>query len=451
MSNSTNSTIVPTSPANVFSLLALSSLSATTEVVLQVSVGMILCHLAIIDGKSTKVLANLYFYAALPCLNFSNMAADISIDGLKTAWIVMIFAFLYFCIGNGLAQLTFMRRLWKHRIPDNVSHAILILCVTFNNTSSLPIVFITALCLSSGSYLIENPQAALAYALMLISLYAMVNTGFMWTYGSKTLEMAVRKDRAVRVSVTEEVPNVELIETSSVSMESIEEALQVPPPTRRQLFHKYAAMVGKKLIGITKAIITPPFIALVIGLFIGCVTPLKNFLVVNPPPVVQSIYHVSKLFGGAAFPLIMVVLGINLYTTLKSISSNIQKQRVDGGSWRQVFTWKIINYNHPAALLACIVLRLIIIPGLGIAIVVTSAYAHILNRNDAIMLLVLLVEASTPSANNLSTLCSIHDGGQDQMSEILLAMYACAPFTLGTLAGAYMFLIEHLEVADMIY
>jgi hypothetical protein len=242
--------------------------------------------------------------------------------------------------------------------------------------------------------------------------------------------------------------NIEIL--SEAPIEAVEAALNQAPPSYRKLARKYALIVGKNLVSLAKAVLTPPFIALMLGLFIGCVTPLKTFFVTSPPAVVSSIMHVAKVFSGAAFPLIMVVLGINLYTTLYNIKTSLIKDYPDPNTrtLKQMVSMKIIKHNHPVALMLCVVLRLIIIPGIGIGIVVASAYAGIISRDDPIMLLVLLVEASTPSANNLSTLCSIHEGaGQDQMSEILLLMYACAPFTLGLLAGGYMFLIEHMETS----
>ncbi len=116
-----------TATVNLFGVLAVASVSATLEIILQVAFGMVLAYFAVIDTKSTKVLANLYYYAALPCLNLYQLASEVSIESLKSAWIVPMFAFVYFLLANGLARITFLRRMWGSKIPSPVNHAVLVL------------------------------------------------------------------------------------------------------------------------------------------------------------------------------------------------------------------------------------------------------------------------------------------------------------------------------------
>lgn len=294
-------------------------------------------------------------------------------------------------------------------------------------------MFVTELCTSSGSYLIQNSDKAIAASLMYMSLYAMINTGALWTYGSRSLKNAVEKERELDVKAP------------IVDIETVVEL--APRLTFTQVLAKYVKLAGLKFVQVGKAVLTPPFIALVLGLLIGCITLVKEFFIKSPPPVVASIFHVFKLFSGAAFPLIMIVLGINLYNAISGLYQGFTREASD---WRSRL--QLIKHNHPLALFLCVFLRLVIIPLIGICIAVSAAYAGIVPRADPIMILVLLVEASTPSANNLGTLSSMYDGaGSDQMSEILLVMYMCAPFTLSILAGCYMFLVESIETSGSMY
>src|SRR3989338_7639549 len=134
--------------ATVVGMLALTALSATLEVVIEGSVGMLLAHINVLDNKSTRVLTNIGYYVTLPSMNLYRLASGVSLEMMKTVWIVTLYSFIFIITSFVLARIAFIRRLWGSRIKSNVEQTMYVFSVTFNNAVSLPFVFVGALCLS---------------------------------------------------------------------------------------------------------------------------------------------------------------------------------------------------------------------------------------------------------------------------------------------------------------
>ncbi len=454
--------------AAVVGMLALTALSATLEVVIEGSVGMLLAHINVLDNKSTRVLTNIGYYVTLPSMNLYRLASGVSLEMMKTVWIVTLYSFIFITISFVLGRIAFIRRLWGSRIKSNVEQTMYVFSVTFNNAVSLPFVFVGALCLS-GSKLFADPQLAVSQAVAFISIYSIANASVFWTYGLSTLkklaaEKSLEESQHHETVVTpdtkssdELVPetdnNTEItIQDDIMSVDGLNTPESPPPPFSFKQFAKEKLVVVKNaLVSGIKSLLTPPMIALALGMTIACISPVKNFLVISPPPIISSIMHVAKLFSDATFALSMIVLGSNLYTTFMSSKNNDsdeKKVRRRGFNKYLCFVCdRFIRYNDPIALFVAVAIKLLVMPLVGIGVVVGSVQLGILARGESVLLLVLLVEASTPSAINLNNLANLADGiGQDQVCEILLFMYACCPISLSLYATAFLYLIEALAV-----
>jgi predicted permease len=466
--------------AAVVGMLALTALSATLEVVAEGTVGMILAHIKVLDVKSTRVLTNLGYYVTLPCMNMYRLASGVSLEMMKTVWIVSLYSLFFIIISNILARIVFIRRFWGKRIRSAIEQTMYIYSVTFNNAVSLPFVFVGALCLS-GSDLFPDSQKAVSQAVAFISIYSIANAGVFWTYGLSSLKKLAEEKKSEEANTEHEsttIPMTVDLKPVSPDYESHSETIlnsdndensteititptEIPPSPqedieieqRPQTWPGYAKeklkVVTKTIITGFKSLLTPPFLSLGIGLTIACINPLKNFLVIEPPPIISSIMHVAKLFSDATFAVSMIVLGSNLYSTFMSNQSkDADEKRIKRKGFKKIACFvcdKFIQHNDPIAMFLCVILRLIVMPIIGVGVILGSVQLGILPREDSVLLLVLLVEASTPTAINLNNLANLCDGvGQDQVCEILLFMYACSPITLSCFATINLYLIKSL-------
>ncbi|KAL0485933.1 10 TM domain-containing transmembrane protein [Acrasis kona] len=436
---------------SVIVMLGLTALSATLEVVIEGFVGMAMTRIGVLDEKGAKVLTNLGYYVTLPCMNIYRLASGVDIEMIKTVWIVSVYSFFYIVLSNVLSRLVFLRRIWRGRIKDEIQHTMYIFSVTFNNAVSIPFVFVGALVLS-GSSIFTNPQQQVSKAVAFISIYSIANNISFWTYGFAKMKSLVPVQ--VPIEEIEEISGKteEGLVDPQVQLQDVQVESPTSSPTEEEPEPRigYMQNIFNKLKNGIKSMLTPPLISMIAGIIIACITPLKNFLVTNPPVIVSSLMHVASLFGDAAFALSMLVLGSNLYTTFMSdkIADDNDKERRPRSGFSKYACFicdKMIKHNDPLALFFCLILKLVVVPLIGIGVIVGSVYAGILPRTDSVLLLVLLVEASTPSAINLNNMTNLCNGiGQKQICEILLFMYACAPISLSILATIYLYLIEYL-------
>jgi hypothetical protein len=256
---------------------------------------------------------------------------------------------------------------------------------------------------------------------------------------------ALKQSLELSAPVTPETPTEIVIQTVITTPS--------PPPTPSWTQHaKEKLQVAKTdIISGIKSLFTPPMIALGLGITIACIGPVKTFLVTSPPPIISAIMNTAKLFSGSTFALTMMILGSNLYATFtKQKSNDRQTIRVGLAKFVHFIPDRFIQYNDPIALIVCVTLKLIVMPLIGISVVVGSVYLGLLPRHDSVLLLVLLVEASAPTAINLNNIANLAGGvGQDQTSEILLFIYCCAPISLSIFSTVYLHLLESLVVLSM--
>ncbi len=206
-----------------------------------------------------------------------------------------------------------------------------------------------------------------------------------------------------------------------------------------------------------KQVVTPPIYGSLAGILVSIIPYAKQYLIDDPPVIVASLSHICETFGGAVFPLSMILLGANLASTIQSTSGDQQKGAtgvggeegdsiVSGhGSRAGQLLKRVIKHNDPWVVLAAVVTRLIVMPLVGIGFTLLFTYFGVLPRNPVLML-VLMIEASTPTAINTSILCTLNGNhGIYHMCELLLFMYLSSPITLSLLSTAYLYLSCHFS------
>jgi predicted permease len=449
------------------------SISSTLEVSVMVGIGVALSYVGFVNKTMIKHLSEVVLWVLTPCLLAHKFSTNVTGEIIQKAWPVLLFGILYQAIGYGISNLVFMKRIWgESRISDK-DRSVLNSSVMFNNANSLPFLFVVALCRTGDVF--HDEQAAANLAVAYVSVFLLPTRFTFWSYTLFAFKSDTKTKLAEETQTEKELENPKIIieaPGSIIGASSDKEgehfdSIDIEDDTSNNLMQdqmeehvevqtwkdKVKAFPWKKLM---TAIVSPPIVGMMCGLFVGLIPQLKVFFVTDPPAVVSIFDHVASTFGGAMFPVSMMILGCNLYDTFvlarQTSPQNVQQRQ---GVIKRLSDWarrNIIKFNHPGAVLLSCLLRLVVMPLIGVGLTVAAYKIGMFQPNDPVILLVLLVEASTPAAMNLAIAVNLCDDPKvaNAMTEILLFQYLISPITMALFATWYLSLACNLTGACLI-
>lgn len=166
-------------------------------------------------------------------------------------------------------------------------------------------------------------------------------------------------------------------------------------------------------------IVSPPFFASLTGLAIGCVPFLRNLLV-EPGGTLRVLFDTGEMLGSPAIPCALLVLGANLADRPKA-HERTAASTVLAVAWG----------------------RLVLMPLIGCLITIGMWRLGWL-FNDPMLALVLMIEASVPSATNLVLMCQTHGRGEAAISRILVASYLLAVPSMTAFVALFLWIAGRL-------
>jgi hypothetical protein len=290
-----------------------------------------------------------------------------------------------------------------------------------------------------------------------------------WSYGMAAFKKTHREEeerkKLQEAAVLAEIPQVEETTEEVIHVNTVSESNEipspivettVPPSSPSNSFAQKLKNIREKLPPWSQ-IITPPMCGCLFGLFVALFPKFQAFLFTDPPVIISIFSYTLNTLGLAMFPLSMMTLGANLTTTILSKVDNpepvnnsamvrnesMEQLQVSPSmeieTKKQSFIKSIIRYNDPWALLTALGLRLVMMPLFGLSITFLYYALGIIPKTDPVLFMVLLVQASTPSANNLNMLSILNGGyGIHQVCETLLYMYLISPITLSLFSALYL-------------
>jgi predicted permease len=234
------------------------------------------------------------------------------------------------------------------------------------------------------------PAAQLQLFLLLLSIYQVSYPVLQWGVGG--LLLAERE------------------ESKDVSLENLvaaEAAERSQPPAPR-----FARKV-RELLG---AVLVPPVIAVFIGFIVGIIPGLRLLLVdtkdFDCDSPLEFLFNAVVLFGQAAVPMNMMVLGASL-ASIPNFGS--------------------IQWPVTLAVTAC---KLVLHPAIGFAVVYgldsTGFIAAVTGNRRPSFIVVACLMCATPTANNVQVMAEVSGGPECKraLSAMIFVMYCLAPFVL---------------------
>ncbi|XP_021759367.1 protein PIN-LIKES 3-like isoform X2 [Chenopodium quinoa] len=373
------------------------------KVLLITALGSILAinRIDILGKTATHHLNKLVFFVFGPALVGSNLAKTVAIKSFLTLWFMVVNILLTFLLGSAmgwvLAKLT--------KAPKHIKGLILASCSAGNLGNT--IIILPAMCKEKGSPF-GAPDVCERYGLAYASLSMAIGTVYFWLYTYNIVRIS-SKEATASTSVTDEtLVNVQPQEEPPLHS-SDNYALEDPP-----LSHSSKSMVKlssriKQCLRIIskefnlKAVLAPSTIGVMIGFFIGTISPLRKLLMDNTLHVVGD---TSFMIGDAAIPCKTLILGANLQRGLR-------------GSGIQV-----------ATIMGIVAVRYLFLPLLGALIVKGAVQAGFVQSHDIFFQFVLLLQYTMPPAASISTVTELFKAGQNECSVIMLWTNILAPITL---------------------
>ncbi|KAK4428261.1 protein PIN-LIKES 1 [Sesamum alatum] len=165
-----------------------------------------------------------------------------------------------------------------------------------------------------------------------------------------------------------------------------------------------------------KRLFAPSTTAAIAGFVVGLVPQIRKLLIGDAAPL-RVIQDTALLLGDGAIPAVTLIMGGNLIKGLKG--SGIQKSVIFG----------ILGVRYVA------------LPLTGIA-VVKGALRFGLIHNDPLYLFVLLLQFSIPPAMNIGTITQLFGVGESECSVIMLWCYALASLSLTLWSMLFLWLLS---------
>ena len=300
--------------------------------------GYVLARRRLLHDAALEDLSKLLINFLLPCFLFTGVVAGIATLDWKNGLILLLASPLY--TFGGLALGWALARMM--RIESNQRRAVTA-CIGFANAGYIPIGIVPALVAATD--LFGETEAAKTRGLIYVAMFLFLWTPLMWSLGVNMFRAKADGERKWWQAIS------------------------------------------------------PPFVAVLIGVAIGS-SPLQNLLVgINAPLgwLQEGLY----MLGTTATPLVMLVLG----GTLAEIHWN--------------------GHVRINAIASVVIARSIVMPLVVFGLIVL-AVKQFGKPDDPLMLFILLLQGTMPPATNLAVIARRYDSHPQLVSAILLVSYLAA-------------------------
>ena len=420
----------------VFSVF-LVACSSIAKAGLIIAAGALLVRRGALTPEVRKGVSKMAAGLLVPCLLFDRVSSHVTIDLIAKAWPILPLGVIYVALGCTLGTLA------SRLAPLPPHHQRCAIAATaFANSQAMPIILIDVI----GPELFgpTGAQVGTTY----IGLYLVVYLVLQWTIGASLLDVPMMTigggDKAparavpaatskrARVSSHEGdgmamlASSSEGGETASRSYVDGDEHSSGEPKAARDDGIS-ASGGGACLLGaraLARRVMSPPICAIGVGLMVGLTPPLRWLCVSEDTDAgrhrrapLAFAMQAARVLGDAAIPVNTMLLGASL---AKGV------------------VWRAVPYRTTAAV---VLSKLLVMP--AVALLLVGALRAAVPSLPPILQLVMVVEASTPTANNLMMMTELAGGAASQMmSTIIFCEYLAAPLLLTASLTAAMTLVQ---------
>ncbi|KAK7360383.1 hypothetical protein VNO77_02373 [Canavalia gladiata] len=381
-----------------------------------------------VDAKNC--LNNLVYYIFTPALLVADLAETITLDRLAEMWFMLVNILLTFVVGTILGWM--LNKI--ARTPEHL-RGLVNGCCSIGNLGNLPLIIVPAVCEDNSSVFGDSSTCS-TYG----KAYAAISTGgsaiFIWTYlfilmgagankstrnvNDNDITTSTIHSNGIHDSLPTDITESFLSLRNSVSADNLSAHLDSPSDIngRKKSILNYIKYIFTKCTGYVKLemVLTPSTIAVIIGVSIGAISPIKKLMVGDNAPL-RVIISSASLVGEATIVSMTLIVGANLLDGLK-------KSRI--GFF---------------LIIGIMAVRFIISPILGILIVKVAHYWGFVG-SYSLYQFVLMLQYALPPATSVGTIAQMLGVAESECSLIMLWTYAVATFSLTLWCTFFMWILE---------
>ncbi|KAG0560135.1 hypothetical protein KC19_10G156700 [Ceratodon purpureus] len=392
----------PVKGESVFTLLKFAVLPIA-KVLVMCALGLLLASrtVNILPANSRKQLSKLVFSLFLPCLIFTQLGKAVTVEKIIEWWFIpvnVVLAAVFGClVGYAVAHLI---------KPPPEFFNFTVVFIGIGNIGNIPLVIIGAICREKGNPF-EDPETCNTNGVAYISFGQWVGAVIVYTYVYSMLAPPARSKELdaptpTNLVVVPEAATANGTEVTYTAHSNSEETallvVEAPHETPQGTLALVKAWLSQ---GRIRDIMQPAVVASLLALLFGCV-PLLRSLIFTEHSFFYFLFDSLNILGGATVPCIMLVLGGNLL----------------GGPGASK-----LGARTTVAIVAT---RLLLIPLIGVATVLTAEKLGFLPEGNRTFKFVLLLQHTMPSSILAGAVTNLRGHAEKEASAILFYEHVLA-------------------------
>ncbi|SCU98347.1 LADA_0H12398g1_1 [Lachancea dasiensis] len=292
-----------------FGHIAFLTFESVLQVVIVAFSGFWCAYSGLLPKQGQKVISKLNVDLFTPCLIFSKLARSLSLAKILEIAVIPLFYALTTIVSFGSGKLM-GRILGLDKDESNfvVANSI------FGNSNSLPVSLTVSLAYTLPGLLWDeipndNSDNVASRGILYLLIFQQIGHVLRWSYGYNTL-MRWSGDRG-QGSVESVAGQLEAPGISS-SDAAVNDEFNALSDRTSGSFYKFRSKMSR-FSERALAIMNPPLWAMVFSVLVACIHPIQHEFFSNDGFINNTLSDAITQLGGISIPLILVVLGSNLY------------------------------------------------------------------------------------------------------------------------------------------
>ncbi|CAG8566425.1 836_t:CDS:2 [Paraglomus occultum] len=411
---------------NIFQISAQSN----AQIILSCLTGYVAARRGIITTEAHKGFSRVILNLLLPFFLFAEIGKSMDLETLLKLWPITTFYFIFAIIASILAIIGGYVFRWS--IPKT---KFAMTGIIFNNVTSMSIALLVSIGKTDAIMLLthdktEPPAEIVSRGISYLLIANLMGNLGRWSLGTWLLRKPDNSDDE-EIIIIEHTPHDTPPDSScGISIVSAYDSNSHKParrettestslldhqhnPARRNRSPGLLSKVWKLISDISN----PPLLAALLALIV-CVNPTLKYLIFSKHSFIyNSITTTVSTLGHMTIPLTLLTLGAQLY--------NLSGGK--NGGMLSVYAYIMSS-------------RFLVMPVLGISLVLLTRGLYF---DDPMLLFVLMLMASGPSAVNCINICQLTNTFEEEMAELLMYSYgAVAPIMTMTVMGLLLIIIN---------
>lgn len=399
-----------------FAHLAYLVFESVLQVVIIALAGFWSAHTGLLPKSSQKVISLLNVDLFTPCLIFSKLAKSLSMAKIMEIGIIPIF----FALTTGISFMSGKLMSKILRLDKDESNFVIANSI-FGNSNSLPVSLTLSLAYTLPGLTWEqipndNRDNVASRGILYLLIFQQIGQMLRWSWGyNKLMKWSGENTHHMppsQILALQEaggsLPPPSFSSSMVSSTQSVMDSEQTPEeqeqaPEVHSIRHKSCVRI-MAVINKIRSYLNPPLYSMIFSIIVACITPLQHELFHKNGFINNTFAEAVTQLGAVSIPLILIVLGSNLYPS----DEVFPKTR-----------------NHTKLLVGSIVGRMIL-PSCFLLPIITMAvkYINVSILDDPIFLVVGFLLTVSPPAIQLTQITQLNEFFEAEMADILFWGYA---------------------------